>query len=310
MGTLFLDLLGGNDHYVQSPKLYRNRKKLMAECGEKKAHRSSMSFDLTARAAYLDSLCEISVNGYVTRKMDFLGTVTICGRHYFNVFRRYNNVYEIVIEDLNGDYHFHKDYTVRQSLQRILCLSDEQMQDIHIHNVTSFKHNSCPLTMNDAPNMRWTEIQAQWQAAAMEFRGILEEYHALEIVGTKIELPELESPELQSPELQSPELQSPEPHTIQQPSAPLQKKQSAHVGLPKGTNLSDRFRAVEDKKRTWTQLSESESEYEESDEEYEEEQESDEEYEEEQESDEEEEESDDEGSLFCMRLRSGTTINK
>jgi len=243
---------------------------------------------LTARSTYLDSLCEISVNGYVTRKMDFLGTVTICGRHYFNVFRRYNNVYEIVIEDFNGDYHFHKDYTVRQSLQRILCLSDEKMQDIHTHHVTSFKYNSCPLTMKDAPNMRWSEIQAQWQAAAMEFRGILEEYHALEIVGTNV---------------QSPELQSPEPHALHAVEAPRHKlskliideSHATQKSLSKGTNLSDRFRAVEDKKRTWTQLSESESEYEEESDE---------------ESEEEEEEEEEDGSLFCMRLRSGTTLKK
>jgi hypothetical protein len=67
--------------------------------------------------------------------------------------------------------------------------------------------------------------------------------------------------------------------------------------LSKGTNLSDRFRTVEDKKRTWTQLSESESEYEE-------------ESEEESEEEEEQEEEEEEGSLFCMRLRSGTTLKK
>ena len=255
----------------------------MAEFGEERVPRRSMSFDLTARAAYLDSLCEISVNGQVTRKMDFLGTVTICGRQYFNVFRRYNNVYEIVIEDFNGDYHFHKDYTVRQSLQRILCLSDEQMQGIYAHNVTSFKHNSCPLTMKDAPTMRWSEVQAQWQAAAMEFRGILEEYHALEIVGTKAVL---HSPEVLSPE--SPEVLSPEPHAVEAPQAPYHKiphlivdeTTTSRDPLSKGTNLSDRFRSVQEKKRTWTQLSESES------------------------------ESEEESSLFCMRLRSGTTIHK
>jgi hypothetical protein len=277
-----------------------------------------MSFDLTARAAYLDSLSEISVNGHVTRKLDFLGTVHICGRHYFNVFRRYNNVHEIVIEDFNADYHFHKDYTIRQSLQRILCLSEEEMKGLYAYNVTSFKHNACPLTMKDAPNMRWSEVQALWQAAAIEFRGILEEYHALEDV------------KVQSPEVLSPELQSPEPHSVQLPQAPqapkyklpnliideshefhaplskgtnliIDESHEFHAPLSKGTNLSDRFRAVEDKKRTWTQLSESESEYEE-----ESDDESEEEYEESEESEEEEEDN----SLFCMRLRSGTTLKK
>ena len=264
---------------------------------------AASSMSLTARATYLDSLGEISVNGHVTRKLDFLGTVHICGRHYFNAFRRYNSVYEIVIEDFNGDYHFHKDYTIRQSLQRILCLSDEKMQGLYAHNVTSFKYNSCPLTMKDAPNMRWSEVQACWQAAAMEFRGILEDYHTSPVEDVK-------------DEVLSPELQSPEPHAVQVPQAPqaphhkltnliIDESHESHPSLSKGTNLSDRFRAVEDKKRTWTQLSESESgESEESDEEFEEE--SEEEYDEEIES----EESDGEDSLFCMRLRSGTTLKK
>ena len=164
--------------------------------------------------------------------------------------------------------------------------------------------------MKDAPNMRWTEIQAQWQAAAMEFRGILEDYHTSP--------PELESvkdehlsPEVHSHEVHSHEVHSPEPHAIQLPAAPLQEKKAAHTNLAKGTNLSDRFRAVEDKKRTWTQLSESESEYEESEEEVDgSEEESEEEQEEsEEESEEEQEESEeDNDSLFCMRLRSGTTL--
>ena len=52
----------------------------------------TMSYDLTARNNALDAMCEISLNGYTTKKLDFLGTIHIYGVHYFNVFRRYNSV--------------------------------------------------------------------------------------------------------------------------------------------------------------------------------------------------------------------------
>ena len=78
------------------------------------------SFDRSQR---LSNLSLMFVNGKLLPKLDFLGTISIHGCEYFNVFRRYNNSYEIVLEDFYGDLHFHKDYTLRQSIQSVLCLS-------------------------------------------------------------------------------------------------------------------------------------------------------------------------------------------
>jgi hypothetical protein len=296
-----------------------------------------MSYDITARNNALDAMCEISLNGYTTKKLDFLGTIHIYGVHYFNVFRRYNSVYEIVLEDFHGDFHFHKDYTIRQSLQSILCLSNEQMEGLYTRYATSFKHGSCPMTsMHDAPNMHWSELQQQWQAAALDFGGILEEYHrSCEQIKNEVD-PVLEG-ELEEASQALPPLDDLPPLQIQGtpcvlhaplkiPYAPLRERtnpqqitinmeEGADILLSlrshaKGTNLSDRFTEMENKKRTWTQLSESESEDEEEDEQEEEQEEEEEEEEEEQEEDdqEEEEEENHKKPSWCTVLRNGTTI--
>jgi hypothetical protein len=129
------------------------------------------------RSDYLNSISEITINGQLTRKIDFIGTVSIYGWQYFNVYRRYNSVYEIVIEDYNGDFHFHKDYTVRQSIQRILCLTNEQTKDMYTLGTVSYKTQSNVST--DVTNLHWSEIQQRWQGASMNMGGCLEGFHAV-----------------------------------------------------------------------------------------------------------------------------------
>jgi hypothetical protein len=58
---------------------------------------------MATREQQLNLFSEIVINGRITRKLDFLGTVSIYNWQYFNVWRRYNNPYEIVLEDQNGD---------------------------------------------------------------------------------------------------------------------------------------------------------------------------------------------------------------
>jgi len=238
----------------------------------------------TQRDQALAAISEISLNGYVTRKLDFLGTVHIYGAHYFNVFRRYNSVYEIVLEDMHGDFHFHKDYTVRQSLQSVLCLSDEQMKTIHVRYATSFKHGSYPTGGAEAVNMRWSQIHAQWQGVALDVGGILEDYHResqikdeikddsenLVVQGTPCVLHPAEDSPQHEPQYASP-IASPIASVAAVPDAPPRPLRQVNVVLENGQgdvllhfqtaqSLSDRFAEVENKKRTWTQLSESEDE--------------------------------------------------
>ena len=119
-------------------------------------------------------LSTILVNGVKIPKLDYLGAISINGRTYFNVSRRYNSVYEIVFEDYLGEFHFHKDYTVYESIKRLLCLSDEKMRGIHALSVFSMKHNGSPAISDSFLEMRWSAIQAGWQGLIMDLGGILE----------------------------------------------------------------------------------------------------------------------------------------
>ena len=178
-----------------------------------------------SRDQYLDSISEIVLpNGHVTRKLDFLGTVRIYNQYYFNVYRRYNNVYEIVLEDFAGDYHFHRDYTVRESLQKVLCLSDEQIHGLHTINAVSFKHRA--VISEEVVDMRWTEVEHRWYALDMNLGGILKDFHE------------------QTPAVTIPE--SPLLTTMPvAPPAPRASRQSSHRTSITPMNLSDRFAEVE-----------------------------------------------------------------
>jgi hypothetical protein len=129
------------------------------------------AFDI--RNERLAQLSQMVVNGQVTSKLDSIATIHINSRFYFNVFRRYNSPYNIVIEDYNGDIYLHQDHTIRTSLKTVLCLSDYDASNIYTWNATSFKHNGpVPSTDKDIVDMRWSEVQAQYQAVSVNFGGI------------------------------------------------------------------------------------------------------------------------------------------
>jgi hypothetical protein len=128
----------------------------------------------STRIQKLQEISTFVVNGRPTYKLDFLGTISIHGRDYFHVLRRYNNVYEFVFEDYRGELYFHKDYTVAQSIQRLLCLSDEQMCNLHVLSVHSMKHNGAPTISDSFLDMRWSAIQGNWYGLMMNLGGILD----------------------------------------------------------------------------------------------------------------------------------------
>ena len=136
-----------------------------------------MSFNLEARNKQLFDRSQMVINGRPTNKLDFLGTISIYNCEYFNVYRRYNNVHEIVVEDYNYDLHFVKNETLRETLEGILCLSREQTKNLYIHSAFSFKHQSDIEIANDIVNMTWSDIQHMWGGLVLNLGGILEEFH-------------------------------------------------------------------------------------------------------------------------------------
>jgi len=186
---------------------------------------------MATREQQLNLFSEIVINGKITRKLDFLGTVSIYNWQYFNVWRRYNNPYEIVLEDQNGDFYFHHDCTVRQSLQRILCLTNEQMKNIMTLEVIPFKTQS--IVYQNVVNIRWTEIQQRWCGASINLGGILEDFHAT----------------AQAYQEQQQEEKKEEQAQRWEPFSPCgDRVQTFRVDEIEPTNLSDRFTQMEEEK--------------------------------------------------------------
>jgi len=124
----------------------------------------------------LADLSKMIVDGNIVQKLDHIATISINSRFYFNVYRRYNSPYNIVVEDHNMDIYLHQDYTVRKSLQNVLCLTDYDAAHMYTWNATSFKHNGpIPSLDMDIADMRWSEIQAKYHAVSVNFGGIF--YH-------------------------------------------------------------------------------------------------------------------------------------
>ena len=93
---------------------------------------------LAQRDENLRQLSTMMLGTLTTNKLDLIATISFYGTTFFNVFRRYNSVYEIVFEDVNGDTFVQKDFTMRQSLQQLLCITDAQIRDIYTINLVQW----------------------------------------------------------------------------------------------------------------------------------------------------------------------------
>lgn len=126
----------------------------------------------------LEELSWMVVNGKVVKKLDLIAIIYIYDEEYFTVYRRYNSVYEIVIRDYNNDIYVRKDEPIYCSIQDILCLSDEQMENMRTVNAVSFKYNNkLDTNLYQLEKMLWTDIQMKWYGLVMNMNGILNEYY-------------------------------------------------------------------------------------------------------------------------------------
>lgn len=132
--------------------------------------------DIATRNSRLMSLSQMLVDNKITYKLDHIANVQINGQHYFSVFRRYNSVYEIVIEDMRGDIYCHKDYRIRQSIEDILCISHQEANNLYTVNAVSYKYNSPITTAIELGDLRWSELQKRYYAVNVNFGGILQDF--------------------------------------------------------------------------------------------------------------------------------------
>jgi hypothetical protein len=125
----------------------------------------------------LIELSQMMMGGQMVYKFDHIATIHINDYQFFNVYRRYNSPYNIIIEDYNGDIHLHQDHTVRISLKTVLCLSDYESNSLYTYSAESYKYNGpIPYTTVDVADMRWTEIHTTYQGVNVHFRGIYNEF--------------------------------------------------------------------------------------------------------------------------------------
>jgi len=123
------------------------------------------------------NLSYVVINNSIQFKMDKIADLYIHGLPYFTVFRRYNSPYEFVLEDMNGDTYLHRDQTVRESLQAVLCLSPQHAAQLYTHSAHSYKHNAplCPFA-SDLADLQWSAIQEHYEAISANFGGVLLEF--------------------------------------------------------------------------------------------------------------------------------------
>jgi len=112
-------------------------------------------------------------------KLDTVAMVFIHGVHYFNVFRRYNDPAEIIVEDYCGDFYFQQDGTVSDSLKNVLCLCDSQMESFRTIGLTTMK--SANGINCEIKNMKWSDVHTEFVTVSVNFGGILEDFHHAQV---------------------------------------------------------------------------------------------------------------------------------
>lgn len=163
-----------------------------------------MSFSQIRNERLID-LSKMIINGEITYKIDHIATIHINGRHYFNVFRRYNSPYNIVIEDNNTDIYLHQDYTIRKSLQTVLCLPEYEAANIYTWNAVSYKHNGpIPSISHDIADMRWTDVHSQYYGIDVNFGGIFQDEPPFEFHNVVVDPPSTPIAQIQTGPLTPP----------------------------------------------------------------------------------------------------------
>jgi hypothetical protein len=139
---------------------------------------TKMALTMEERNQNLMRLSQLVVHDTIYYKLDKIAEISIHGMLYFTVYRRYNSVYEYILEYINGDYYLHKNGTVRESLQKVLSLSEEQIRQLYTHQAFSYKYNAMIETMSkDLADDTWYHIAKKYGAVSVDFRGVLDEFH-------------------------------------------------------------------------------------------------------------------------------------
>jgi len=117
-------------------------------------------------------LATVVVDQMALYKIDKIADVYIHNSLAFTAFRRYNSVHEYVIEYVDGNTYVQKNGTIRHSLEKILYLPKDTLQDIYTRSVYSYKHNA-KIEKLEVSDLTWNDIVSKYGAICVNFGGIL-----------------------------------------------------------------------------------------------------------------------------------------
>ena len=226
----------------------------------------SITYHPDRRNEVLHDLSLLSICGQTIHKLETLGTVFIDNRKAYNIFRRFNSPYEILLESDDHTIHFHKNYYVLESLHRLL---GSQMDHHEVVAVYSYRHHGALVSPEAChiPTLRWDELHQMWSGASI----YLESRQQQELWASPVASPSREEQDdytchevYQESESESEEesdaFASPEASRPTIPETPAKQAQPATAHTPSIRRcLSDRFTALL-QKRTFSEVSESDSE--------------------------------------------------
>jgi hypothetical protein len=217
---------------------------------------TSITYHPDRRNDVLHDLSLLSICGQSVHKLETLGTVFIDNRKAYNAFRRFNSPYEILLESDDHTIHFHKNYYVLESLQRLL---GSQMEHLEVVAVYSYRHHGALVSPEAChiPTLRWDELHQMWSGASiyLESRQQEQQEQWASPIASPAEQDDYSSHESESEDdaFASPEASRP---TI--PETPAKQGQSAMAHTPSARRcLSDRFTALL-QKRTFSETESSE----------------------------------------------------
>ncbi len=110
------------------------------------------------RTTQLNKFGEMIVDGNLIHKIDYIGSVHLISGKHFNVYRRYNSEYNIVLEDSNLNYLVQRNMTIRESIGCAMYLSEDEQESIQCVQAASVKHNM-PVSDPALCSLKWSEVQ-------------------------------------------------------------------------------------------------------------------------------------------------------
>jgi hypothetical protein len=134
-----------------------------------------MDYMADDRAARLQNMCMMMIDGAPVYKFDHVANIKINGTPYFTVYRRYNTIYEFVVEDYRGEFHVFMNEPIRSIVAKLLCLSNQEHNDMAVAYATSYGHNT-PLYGDDVINMPLSVVQNRFVGVNVNLYNVLWSY--------------------------------------------------------------------------------------------------------------------------------------